>query len=256
MNDETLIEDIIRYKHIKDGYTNISYYIKTKNNEYFYQQFISDKFNHKINYALLEDFDFIPKILSHSKKELITVYLKPEKIVLNDDSLSKIAKIIRATNNSNKTFPKCNIDKRIKHYYKLVKTKDGVPEEVYKYKKLILNLLKKLPKDTPSHNDAWINNFFKNKKKYYLADWEYATMNNANFDIAYFITSSYLNKYQESTFLKFYGDYDVNELLICKIIILYITILWIFKQDKIPFPYKPLLKDLNNRIKELNTFRN
>ena len=250
MQNEDIIENIVKYKLIKDGYTNISYHIKTKDNNYFYQQFVSDKFNHGIDYNLLTDFNFVPKILSHSNKELFAVYLKPEKIILNDSSLSEIAKIIYTTNNSEKQFPKCNIKGRIKQYYKIVKAKPNIPNEINEYKKFVLKLLKNLPKNTPSHNDPWINNFFKHDKKYYLSDWEYATMNNANFDIAYFITGSYLNKYQEDKFLNFYGEYNKDELLICKIIILYISILWIFKQDQIPYPYKPLLKDLNNYIKQ------
>jgi hypothetical protein len=35
---------------------------------------------------------------------------------------------------------------------------------------------------------------------------------------------------------------------ISKIIVFYITLLWIFKQKNIPYPYKPLLKEMNKLI--------
>jgi len=252
MNSNWIEENIVKYKLIKDGHTNKSYYLKTKTGSYFYQIFQYDKYNHKINYKILSDFSFVPKTFFNSKKELITEYYKNQKLQLNENSLTHIAQILKTIHTSNKKFPKCNINKRIKYYFSIIKNKKEVPKELLEYKKLVLQLQKQLSKDAPCHNDPWINNFIYSRNKYYLTDWEYATMNNKHFDLAFFITGSYLTPYQEKIFLDEYKDYDKKLLDISKIIVFYITLLWIFKQDVIPFPYKPLLREMKRLINSLN----
>ena len=252
MQNKWIEENIVKYKLIKNGHTNKSYYLKTKNNNYFYQIFKYDKYNHQINYKLLNDFPFVPKTFFNSKKELIAQYYKTEKLELNKNSLFHIATILKTIHESNKKFPKSNINKRIKYYFSLIKNKKNIPIELYKYKKLVLKINRQLSKKSPCHNDCWIDNFILSQNKYYLIDWEYATMNNKHFDLAFFICGSYLTQYQEKIFLDSYQNYDKKLLDISKIIVLYITLLWIFKQDVIPFPYKPLLKQMKLLIDNIN----
>lgn len=252
MKTEWIESDISKYKQIKKGHTNTSYYLKTKKQDYFYQIFEYDKYNHKINYDILKSFAFVPHTFYSSKKELITEYIKDEGIKINDDSLEHMAKILNEIHNSNKKFPKCNINKRINNYFAQVKKKKELPKELLPLKRVVLKLFKTLDKNVPSHNDPWMDNFILNKKKFYLSDWEYATMNNKHFDLAYIITASYFTTYQEKIFLEYYGEYDQQELNICKIIVFYITLLWIFKQKSIPFPYKPLLKEMTTLIKQID----
>jgi hypothetical protein len=50
---------------IENGHTNISY----KDGNVFLQEKIYNNFNHKINYEILEDFDFVPKLISQNEEE-------------------------------------------------------------------------------------------------------------------------------------------------------------------------------------------
>ncbi len=64
--------------------------------------------------------------------------------------------------------------------------------------------------DIPCHNDLWTSNLVlqDETEKLYICDWEYATMGDPLFELAYFIESANLSKEQEKVFLDAYGEYD------------------------------------------------
>ncbi|MBY7705534.1 hypothetical protein JIY74_36220 [Vibrio harveyi] len=53
-------------KQIKNGHTNTSF----RDGDKFVQQKHFTGFNHKINYKILEKFDFVPKLISESQTQL------------------------------------------------------------------------------------------------------------------------------------------------------------------------------------------
>lgn len=73
-------------------------------------------------------------------------------------------------------------------------------------------------------------------KNIFLVDWEYASMGDVHFDLAYFIESSELTKEEEKMFLKAYGDdYEEKYLLIHKILVNAFIVLWVNKHAVNPF---------------------
>lgn len=70
----------------------------------------------------------------------------------------------------------------------------------------------------------------------YITDWEYASMGDVHFDLAYFIESSNLTKDQEEVFFEAYGDdYEPKYLLIHRIIVNALIVLWINSHEINPF---------------------
>ena len=245
-------ETIKNITQLTKGHTNYSYYLETQNNKYFYQKFVFEKFNHKLNYLELTILPFVPKIINVDKQSILTIFINGKVATKSIKNLCKIAKILKKTHNSKIKLPKYNIDERIKYYYNLLQRKK-VPKLVFENYEKIMKLASSIQNiNKPCHNDAWLKNFIiDEKKRIYLCDWEFATMNNYHFDLAYFITSSYLSKKEEEIFLTAYGKYDHKQLKICKILVFYITILWVLVQPKIIFPYKQLIIEMDKLLREL-----
>lgn len=208
---------------IKGGNTNKSF----RNNNEFIQEKIYTGFNHKIDYKILRQFDFVPKLLQNDEKTLKYEWIETNELVLNKETLVQIAENFKTLHNSNVNFPKNNISQRVKGYLKILKDKNKTIKELDPYYKRILKILKNSNTNRPLHNDLYLGNILVDKNnKVYFIDWEYATMGDKHFDLAYFIAGTFLNEEQEQIFLDAYESYWEEYLIQQKILVYYLTILW------------------------------
>lgn len=235
------------------GYTNTTYYDEGKSQFIKMKKF--DSFNHKTPNEILNVFSFVPKTIYEDDTKVVNEWIfgkiLDDKTVTNDQ-LKEIGKKLITLHNSKLKFYKENqIARRFKVYREQIsKLGRKIPILDKHYKKLNL-FLKNIDNSAPVHNDLWLFNFINNEKEIYITDWEYATMGDVHFDLAYFIESSNLSKEQESIFLEAYGDdFEPKYLLAHKIIANALIALWINKHDVIPFDDSLYLKRVDNLIIE------
>ncbi|WP_434334552.1 phosphotransferase [Mycoplasma capricolum subsp. capricolum] len=216
---------------ITKGGTNVSYRIDNT----FLQIKNYNNFNHQINYELLKDFDFVPKLISNDQKEIVWEYVEGNEPVVDLNNIKAITNQIKQLHNSNLNFPKNNLKQRVQYYrQKMVELNSGI-EIIDKYANLIDDILDKMEHSTPLHNDLFPFNMIETKNKIYFVDWEYATMGDKHFELAYLIETSNMNSECEKVFLDLYSDYDSYKLLLNKIFVNYIVILWIRTQTSAPY---------------------
>ncbi|VEU59441.1 phosphotransferase [Mesomycoplasma neurolyticum] len=228
---------------IEAGYTNISY----KENNTFFQIKKENKFNHKIDYNLLENFDFVPKLIENTKESIRFEWIEGEKLQVNDSNIRNIAQIMKKIHNSKLPFPQSNHAARVKHYQNILRERNINIPVINEYYRKINLILKNMKKDTPLHNDLWPQNMIQDGSgKIWLVDWEYATKGDKHFELAYFIEASNLTDEQETIFLKEYDDYDYEYVLQHRILVLYLVILWCNSQDVKPFDDQPFIDRIKN----------
>ncbi|WP_434335821.1 phosphotransferase [Mycoplasma capricolum subsp. capricolum] len=216
---------------ITKGGTNVSYRIDNT----FLQIKNYNNFNHQINYELLKDFDFVPKLISNDQKEIVWEYVEGNEPVVDLNNIKAITNQIKQLHNSNLNFPKNNLKQRVQYYrQKMIELNSGI-EIIDKYANLIDEILDKMEHSTPLHNDLFPFNMIETKNKIYFVDWEYATMGDKHFELAYLIETSNMNSECEKVFLDLYSDYDSYKLLLNKIFVNYIVILWIRTQTSAPY---------------------
>lgn len=235
------------------GFTNKTYHDSQS------KQFIKiknyDSFNHKTPNEILNYFSFVPKTIYEDEEKVVNEWingdiLDPE--TLTNDQLREIGKKIITLHNSKLKFYKENQVARIFKVYrdKISKLGRKIPVLDKHYKKINL-FLKNIDNSAPVHNDLWLFNFINNEKEIFITDWEYATMGDVHFDLAYFIESSNLNKEQERIFLEAYGDdFEPKYLLAHKVIVNALIVLWINKHEVIPFDDSLYLKRVDKLISE------
>lgn len=243
---------------IKIGFTNESF----RDNNLFIQNKKYNKFNHKIDYSLLEKFDFVPKLVENNKNNLKFQWIENVEFEWNSELLEQMAEKIKILHDSKLPFPKTNIASRIKEYRKLVKQKGLKIEVLNKYFKRINNILSYSENNRPLHNDLFKQNILLDKNnKLWIIDWEYSTMGDKHFDLAYFILSNHLNNEQEQIFLDKYDTYWDEYLWQQKILVLYLVILWVNAQEVKHFDDRPYINELERTVKiyqhkkENNLFR-
>ncbi|NQZ65864.1 MAG: phosphotransferase [Mycoplasmatales bacterium] len=212
-------------------------------------------FNHLLNYEDIQIFDFVPKLVSENKKEVIWKIIDGEN--LNNpqtDDLIRLAKMIRKIHTSDLKLPKNNLRKRIRKYLKIIHDKYLNIPEIDENWKIMNDLITKMGKLNPLHNDIWWENLIKDKEgKIWIVDWEYATMGDKHFDLAYYIESSKLSKEKEKIFLNAYNDTETYQAYIpewmpkYKMFVNWLTLLWGYAQDEIPFP----MENIFERVREL-----
>ncbi|MGL5308915.1 MAG: phosphotransferase [Metamycoplasmataceae bacterium] len=208
---------------IEDGHTNMSY----KDGNVFIQVKIYNKFNHKIDYKILDKFDFIPKLISQNEKENEWEFIEGTIPKVTDDLLIKIAENIKVIHTSKSKFPPFNIAARIKEYRKILKEKNIEIPILNDYYKRINYILKNQDKFTPIHSDIWDQNLIETSGgKLYIIDWEYAHMGDKHFELAYIIESLRLTTEQENVFLNHYNDYNYRFINNHKELVNYLIILW------------------------------
>ncbi|WP_338822442.1 phosphotransferase family protein [Mycoplasmopsis felifaucium] len=237
-------------KYIKIGFTNISYL----QDGYFYQEKKYTGFNHKLDYSLLSQFSFVPKLLSNSEKIAKWEYIEGTEPKMTDENLIQIARYLKELHKSKLPFPPSNHARRVKVYRSILRSKNINIQALNDFYDHVNATLSKMDKTKPLHNDLWPRNMVCDiNNKIYICDWEYATLGDINFELAYFIESAQLTDEQESTFLKEYDDYSYLFVLRHKILVNYLVILWAHSQEKLPFKtdfYEKRLYELDAQLKK------
>ncbi|MGZ9755433.1 phosphotransferase [Mycoplasma sp. 6243] len=217
---------------INIGYTNESYH----DGDYFLQYKKFDKFNHKLDYSILSVFDFVPKLLENDQNHSKWEFIKNVKVDFSTSDLHQIADNFRKLHDSGLKFPKTNHAARVKEYRRIIRDKGLKVPVIDEYYKRINNILSHSENNRPLHNDLWSGNIVKDEQgKIYFVDWEYASMGDKHFDLAYFICGSFLNPEQEQIFLDRYENYWEEYLIQQKIFVYYLVILWINEKDNKPY---------------------
>lgn len=236
------------------GFTNKVFYDDETNR--FIKIKSYDGFNHKSDAFLLNNLDFCPKIFVDNKKELQTEWINGitlNESLLTDDILKTIGKNLITLHNSKLKFYKENqIARRFNIYRKKISSLNRRIPILDKYYKKINLFLRNIDNSAPVHNDLWLFNMIKVNDKIYFTDWEYATMGDVHFDLAYFIESSNLNEKQEKVFLDAYGDdFEPKYLFIHKILVNALIVLWINAHEIPPFDDSLYLNRVEKYMKQL-----
>ncbi|KDE41545.1 licA [Metamycoplasma hyosynoviae] len=234
------------------GFTNKTYKDKQKNE--FIKIKTYDGFNHKIDYTLLNIFPFCPKVKQNTSEKLVTDWINGNTLSsqnITNEQLTKIGKILITLHNSKQKFPKENqLARRFKTYYKKISELGKKVDVVNKYYNKLNLFVKNIDLSAPCHNDLWLFNMIENQNGIYLTDWEYASMGDVHFDLAYFIESSNLTPEQEKVFFKAYGDdYEEKYLLVHKIIVNALFVLWNNSHIKNIFDDTPYNKRIEKYMK-------
>ena len=213
-------------KKITPGFTNISY---IQNNN-FVQEKKKNGFNHNIDYSSLNIFKFVPKLIKDEENTIEWEFIEGETPAMSDENIILIANQLKEIHNSNLKFPEFNIKSRIGNYLITMTNKGITNAKVNEYYNKVNKILANMKKDTPCHNDLWPIKMIKQNDQIFFVDWEYATMNDKHFDLAYFIEASKLSDEQETLFLNTYGDYNYEYVLQNKILVNYLIVLWVNSQ--------------------------
>lgn len=236
---------------ITDGHTNN----KWVEGSTFFLEKKSNGLNHQIDYKATQEFDFVPRLLKDGdiqEWEYIegTMLQKP-----SSDDLKALGVMIRTLHLSEASFPSNNLRKRVHDYHRIISDKGMKVREIDDNWKKMWTLIKRMNFQNPSHNDLWWQNIIKDKNgKLFLVDWEYATMSDKHFDLAYYIESQKLTPEEEKTFLDAYNSLSVYQSYIpewmnqYKLFVNWLTLLWAYAQDKEPFP----LDAIKARVRELS----
>ncbi len=236
-------------KKIPIGFTNISY----KDGNTFFQEKIKNEFNHKTDYQELSKFDFVPQLYENNSKFSSWEWIEgcsldnPTK-----EDLESLVAILKTLHNSDAKFTKSNVRRRITVYRNILKDKNIKIPIIDKLYKKINNILKVIDTSKPIHGDLYHTNIIKRNEdgKLFIIDWEYSHMGDIHYELAYIIEAYEFNDEQEKLFLNLYQDYDLKLLNYHKILVNYITILWLYSQDSLPFPADKLIKRLETQYKK------
>ncbi len=234
---------------ITRGFTNLKKY-KDGNKMIIYKTY--NGFNHAVKYEDLSSFSFVPKLLENSEEKIVSTFIEGEELSTpSTEDLKKLGQIMREIHTSDLKLPKNNLKQRAHAYLKTIHEK-GIHIDVLEdnYKSMI-KLIYKMQKVNPLHNDIWMSNIIKDEdSKIWLIDWEYATMGDKHFDLAYYIEAQKLDEGQQKMLLDAYDAVDGkpshNKELLEKYkrFVIWLTICWAHAQDELPFPTQDLISKL------------
>ncbi|WP_198402977.1 phosphotransferase [Mesomycoplasma dispar] len=229
-------------KKISIGFTNESF----RDGPKFVQKKIHNGMNHEIDYKILSNFKFVPKLIFDSKELIIWEWIDGSEVELTPESLQKIAIQLKEVHDSELDFPPSNHNFRVECYLKTLSEKGIKNRIISKYYDFIKEILQKMDKSKPLHNDLWLMNMVEKDHKIYFLDWEYASKGDIHFDLAYFIESARLDDKNERIFLDFYGKTNYKDILVQRIFVLYLIILWVNAQETKYFDDEPYMEKLEN----------
>lgn len=236
-------------KIVVKGHTNKVKYIDG-------DQFVIEKtyngFNHKIYYEKLNIFPFVPKLIKDDAEKVVFENIKGESMTtFTNDDLKQIGINLRTLHKSDLKLPNFNIRRRVQDYFKILKDKGIKVKEIDSNYNEMFKLLARMKHINPCHNDFWPQNIMKSETgKIYFVDWEYSTMGDKHYDLAYFIESARLNENQERIFLDAYNSLDDYESYIAEWLpqyrkfVIWFIVLWAHTLESMPFDIKPLLAKL------------
>lgn len=235
---------------LKLGFTNKNKIIKN-DNLIIKKTFTG--FNHKIDYSKLKEFNFIPQLIENNKESVTWKLLKGKLLEKpNNEDLKKLAINIRKLHKSKVKFPKNNLRGRVNRYLKIIHDKNLKIFEVDNYWKEMNRLITRMNRINPCHNDIWSANIIKdNNQKIWIIDWEYATMGDKHFDLAYYIEYQKLSSKQEKIFLNAYNSLDEYNAYIeewmdkYKLFVNWLVLIWAYAQEKMPFPVDKIKNRIN-----------
>ncbi|WP_029608894.1 phosphotransferase [Mycoplasma simbae] len=235
---------------IQKGHTNRSF----QEGNVFVQEKVYNGFNHKIDYQLLSNFDFVPMLISNDTDLIKWEFIEGVEPTINLTNASIIAQQVRQIHQSNLKFPPSNHAARVKQYRRQMKELSRTVPVLEKFFRPINQTLAKMDKSTPLHNDLWPFNMIQTSEKIYFVDWEYATMGDKHFELAYIIEASGMDSECEQAFLQAYGSYSPLYLLRHKILVNYLVILWVHTQTQPPFDtdkYEKRILELDSQLQKL-----
>ncbi|AAZ43751.2 phosphotransferase [Mycoplasmopsis synoviae] len=226
---------------IEVGYTNISY----KKGDLFIQEKTYNGFNHRLDLSELKKLDFVPELISDSEKEVTWKWIETQQLELSDENIKKIAHNFKKLHNSGCNFPKNNLSERIKKYLKIINSKNIKIDEINNFYSKVNLILSNMKGNAPLHNDIYQSNLLWGvDDKMYFVDWEYASMGDKHFDLAYFICAGHLSPEREKLLLETYEDYQEEYILQHKIVVYYLIILWVNAQPIKHFDDKPYIQKM------------
>lgn len=238
-------------KIVNKGYTNKEKYIEDG-------KFVIVKthtgFNHKLNYALLDKFNFVPKLIENTDELIAWELLNADDIKNYElEDLSKLGELLHSIHNSSLEFPEFNIKDRVNKYLEVLKEKGEIVPEINNNLVIMEYVMKKMNKTTPIHCDLIHDNIMKDSSgKLWIVDWEYAIMGDKHFELAYLIQSSNLDKEQEEVLVNSYNEksndfekINPEELNLFKRFCDWLTILWAHAQEEMPFDLTYIKERMN-----------
>lgn len=220
-------------------------------------------FNHRFDYKILNEFDFVPNVIQDDEKVLVSDYIDGD-VLSNptDEDLKNVGLMMRKVHKSDLKLPGNNIRRRVKEYIRVINEKFLRIPEIDDNWDLAHKVLKRMGRLNPSHNDVWNQNIVKDKSnKLWLVDWEYASMGDKHFDLAYYIESSYLNEEQERLVLEAYNSLDDYEAYIeewlpqYKLLVNWLALTWAYAQDELPFPQDKIKQRINELKKTIQDIK-
>ncbi|MGX9340402.1 phosphotransferase family protein [Mycoplasma sp. 128] len=230
---------------IKEGYTNTSF----RDNDRFVQVKKLNGWNHNIDYTIFKDLDFIPKLISNTEKEVVWEYIENKKNIWDQYTISQIAINFKKLHDSKISLPPKNLAARYDNYRKIIKNKNLDILEVNNYKDVVNEILEMYPDSWPVHNDLYGSNVMTGvDNKIYFVDWEYATMGNKNWDLAFVVVATLFNEEQEQWLLQAYQDYDLEAYNRFKIVVAYFIVIWAYSLDQMPIDIEAWKQRLTNLV--------
>ena len=220
-------------RRIAKGHTNISF----QADGFFVQEKVKTGLNHFTNYEVLAEFDFVPKLIENTDQQSTWQWIEGQNLYEPcDQDLVNLAQILLRIHGSKVKLAPFLLGQRINAYRKNYQAKGlkiPIMEKVYRKINLIL---RNMDKSTPIHGDLWQENIIKTAtNKLFIVDWEYSHLGDLHFELAYLIEALRLNEKQEKLFLASYGNYNPEYLYKHKVLVQYITILWLHTYDVLPF---------------------
>ncbi len=208
------LSSIVKHARNLNG-INENYLIKNNEKQYI----VSEIKNNLIDFkAYVDNYNAISSVIPISKlvqvnydqKFLIREYIPGEILRIDSDEIivSKIAEMVHALHNSsikfdNKVNARNHISNMISHNIKFKnheyeKELGDIVERIYSAMECMHVDLK------PCHNDLNAKNFIVSDNNVYLIDWEFSSLNDPAWDLAYFMTISLLPQESINIFLNKY----------------------------------------------------
>lgn len=238
-------------KPITSGHTN---HIKYVENGHIYISKTYNGFNHLLDYRELSKFSFVPKLIANDDKQTVWEYIEGRTgRGFSAQELTFLAKHLRELHKSDIKLPPNNMRRRVNAYLKIINEKNIRVPAINMHFIRAQRILTDMRRYNPCHNDVWNENIIRTSDhRLFLIDWEYATMGDKHFDLAFFIESERLTPEQEAVFLEAYNSVDGEEsyfarpLFLHKFLVNYITLCWAYAQEKMPFDITAIEKYLVN----------
>ncbi|WP_027334174.1 phosphotransferase [Mycoplasma elephantis] len=216
---------------------------------------VKNSFNYLLDESYFNMFKFAQNIIFENDSYIISEKINNKIVNLKSKKwLIKIAKIIKNVHKIKKCEHLFKLYDLINYYLnnnKFIMNYLLIIFDEIKINK-IMKWIKNIKPDSLCHNDLNSSNILIDvNDNVRLIDFEYASLNNHYFDIAYFCSNLMLDEKQEKLFLEAYGNYDEDEYIKYKIIVNFYCLIWsIYNEDD--FNIQINIKYINENYDKLN----